>query len=150
MITAAYKPQGPGETVVLNCGNTSVEDVYLADGWDFALKQGYSFQGPQWQTEINYCWADINSLEFDLLCPKGASGTLRLFILDGDNLSGGRKQTVRVAGKLIGEYENFQSGKWIEVPVSATDTASGRIPVVMKNLKGGANAVVSQIRFQTQ
>lgn len=150
MLAAAYKPQGPGEALVLNCGNMTVEDVYLADGWDFAFKQGYSFQGPQWPTEINYCWADINLLQFDLICPKGTSGTLKMFILDGDNLSGGRKQSVQVAGRMIGEYENFQSGKWIEVPISAADTAKGRIPVVMKNLKGGANAVVSQIRFVTQ
>jgi hypothetical protein len=149
MLTAAYKPQGPGEALVLNCG-TSREDVYLADGWDYAFKQGYGFQGPQWPTEINYCWADNKSLDFDLICPKGASGMLRMFILDGDNFQGGRKQSIKVAGRMIGEYESFQTGKWIEVPISATDTASGRIPVVMKNLNPSANAVVSQIRFLTK
>lgn len=139
----------PGETVVLMCGKTNGEDQYLADGWDFVFGKGYSFEGPQWTSDIKHCWADFDSLEFDITCPKGASGTLRLFILDGDNLAGGRKQSVTVAGKLIGEYEGFQTGKWIEILISAADTAKGSIPVVMKNLKPGANAVVSIVRFKS-
>ncbi len=146
--TASQGPHAPNETVVLNCGVVH-EDVFLDKGWDYAVKTGYTFQGPQWPTQINYCWADFKSLDFDIICPKGTAGTLRMFILDGDNFTGGRKQSVQVAGRMIGKYESFQSGKWIEVPISAADTAKGRIPVVMKNLKPGANAVVSQIRFQT-
>jgi hypothetical protein len=142
-------PHEPNETLVLNCGTVN-EDVFLAEGWDYAFKKGYQFQGPQWTTEINYCWADFESLEFEIVCPKGSSGTLRLFIIDGDNLGGGRKESVTVMGRLIGEYESFQTGKWIEVPISSADTAKGRIPVAIKNLKPGANAVVSQIRFQTE
>ena len=139
-----------GESLVINCGNMALEDVFLAEGWDYVFKKGYQFQGPQWTTEINYCWADFESLEFEIVCPKGSSGTLKLFILDGDNLGGGRKESVTVMGRLIGEYESFQTGKWIEVPISSADTAKGRIPVAIKNLKPGANAVVSQIRFQTE
>ncbi len=139
----------PGETLVLMCGKMGGEDQYLADGWDFAFKNGYGFEGSPWTSEIKHCWADGTSLEFDITCPKGASGTLRLFILDGDNFTGGRRQSVSVEGRLIGEYESFQAGKWIEVPVSASDTADGRIPVVMKNLKPGSNAVVSIIRFKS-
>jgi hypothetical protein len=140
------KTHDPGETLVLNCGSTAGEDVYLADGWDFVFHRGYAFVG--WPGEISHCWADFDSLEFDVVCPKRVSGTLRLFILDGDNFTGGRKQSVSVEGKLIGEYESFQSGQWIEVPISADDTSDGRIPVVIKNLKPGANAVVSLIRFR--
>ena len=122
------------------------EDEYFADGWDFVFKKGYSYQG--WPTEVNHCWADFDSLDFDLICPKESAGTLRLYIIDGDNLQGGREQSVTVAGKLIGNYKNFQSGKWIDVPLSASQAGSGRIPVVIKNLKPGANAVVSLVRFQ--
>lgn len=135
-----------GETLVLQCGAMNGEDQYLADGWDFVFRNGYSFDGPQWLSDIKHCWADFDTLEFDIVCPKGVSGTMRLFILDGDNFQGGRKQSVTVAGKLLGEYENFQSGKWIEVPISAADTSNGSIPVVMKNLKPGSNAVVSIVR----
>ena len=52
-----------------------------------------------------------------------------------------------MANRLIGEYENFQSGKWVEVAVSRKDTGQGQIPVVIKNLKPGANAVVSLVKF---
>lgn len=142
------KPSQPGETLAINCGNTALEDVYLADGWDFIFKKGYGFHGSPWTTEINYCWADADAVQFEIVCPKGSSGALRLFIIDGDNFAGGRRESVTVSGRLIGEYETFQTGKWIEVPISAADTSGGRIPVVIKNLKPGANAVVSQIRFK--
>lgn len=134
-----------GEVLALACGSAKGDVEFLAPGWDFEFKHGYSFSG--WTTEINHCWADNDSLEFDLTCPNGSAGTLKLFIIDGDNFGGGRKESVRVAGKLVGEYDSFQEGRWIEVPVSASDTASGRIPVVVRNLKPGSNAVVSLVRF---
>lgn len=135
-----------GETIVLACGKKEGDIEFLEDGWDFRLRRGYLYEG--WPTEVNHCWADKTSLEFDILCPKGASGTLRLYIIDGDNFQGGRKQSITVAGRLIGEYENFQQGQWIEVPITAADTAEGCIPVVAANLREGSNAVVSCIRLQ--
>jgi len=146
LYSASAKPHlDANETLVLNCGSGKGDVEFLADGWDFAFKRGYSYSG--WPTEIKHCWADFNSLEFDITCPKGSSGTLRLFILDGDNLAGGRKESITVAGKLVGEYDSFQTGRWIEVPILAGDTATGRIAVVAANLKPGANAVVSLVRF---
>ena len=146
---AAQKYRDAGETFVFNCGKMSGDEEFIENGWDFVLKKGYAFCGWPWATEVNHCWADFDSVEFDVICPKGASGTLKLFIIDGDNFLGGRKQSITAAGKLIGEHENFQSGRWVEIPISAADTADGRIPVVVKNLKPKANAVVSMIRFQT-
>lgn len=70
-----------------------------------------------------------------------------MYIVDPDNFAGGRKQSITVAGRLIGEYEGFQSGRWIEVPISPNDTSAGRIPVLIKNLKPGGNAVVSILSF---
>lgn len=146
LITTPQKaPENPNETLALNLGSTKGDIEHLADGWDFMFKRGYSYSG--WPTEVNHCWADSDFMEFDLTCPKGATGTLKLFIIDGDNFQGGRKQSITIAGKLIGEYENFQAGRWIEIPIRASDTAEGRLPVVAKNQKPGANAVVSQVRF---
>jgi hypothetical protein len=141
------KPADPHLVLSLNCGSAAGDEEYLKDGWDFVFKKGYSFEGPQWTSEIKHCWADYDSLEFDIVCPKGAAGTLRLYLLDGDNFYGGRRESVTVAGRLIGEYENFQAGRWVEVPISASDTANGDIPVVIKNLKEKANAVVSKVQF---
>jgi hypothetical protein len=134
-----------GETLVLNCGNTAGDVEFLATGWDFQFKRGYAYSG--FATEVKHCWADFDSLEFDIICPKGASGTLKLYIIDGDNFQGGRKESIAVAGKLVGEYDSFQAGRWVEVLISAVDTGSGRISVVAKNLKPGGNAVVSIVRF---
>ncbi len=143
--TDTSKYQASGETVVIHCGKAENDIEYLKDGWDFTLKRGYLYAG--WPTEINHCWADNESLEFDILCPKSAQGTLKLYLLDGDNFQGGRKEAISVCGRGIGEYENFQKGQWVEIPVSATDTVDGRITVSIKNLKPPSNAVVSVIRF---
>jgi hypothetical protein len=83
-------------------------------------------------------------LQVRLLSPKGTSGTLKLYLLDGDKK--GRKETVAVAGRVIGEYGNFESGKWVEAPVSAVDTADGEIPLTIKPT-AGPDAAISQIVF---
>lgn len=148
MLTATVqKPHEPSETLALACGRPEGDVEYLAEGWDFVFKRGYSFSGSPWTSEIKHCWADNNQVEFDLVCPKGVSGTLKLYLLDGDNFAGGRKQAVIVAGRLIGEYEEFQAGKWVEVPISEADTSRGRISVVLKNRKPQSNAVVTYVRF---
>jgi hypothetical protein len=135
------------QTLVLNGGKRQGDIEYMKDGWDFVLKQGYLYEG--WPTEVNHCWADSKALKFDITCPKGSEGILKLYIIDGDNFAGGRKQSITVAGKSQGVFANFQSGRWIDVRVTAADTADGRIPVVMENLKPGGNAVVSLVRFET-
>ena len=145
------KYRAAGETVVLNCGKQQNDVEFLEDGWDFVLRKGYLFG--LWKADVadgiavGHCWADYKSLGFEITCPKGAAGTLKMYLLDADNFAGGRKQSVTVAGKKIGEFENFQKGQWVEVPIAASDTADGRIPVVMANLKEGGNAVVSIIKF---
>jgi len=141
----AAEYQARGETVAINCGKRSGDIEYLKEGWDFVLRRGYLYEG--WPAPVNHCWADKESLEFEITCPKGAAGTLRLFIIDGDNFDGGRKESVSVAGRVIGQYESFQQGQWLDAPVSAADTAQGGIPVIIKNLRSGSNVVVSLIRF---
>lgn len=141
----ADKHIAAGETVAIDCGRKAGDVAYLAQGWDFQVGRGFEYEG--FPSEVKHCWADEKSLEFDLLCPKGAAGTLRLFIIDGDNFMGGRSESVCVAGRMIGSYQNFQKGQWIEAPIKPEDTAGGRIPVVVKNLRDNANAVLSMIRF---
>lgn len=141
-------PTEKGLKLSLLCGNPFQEIQYLADGWDFIFRSGYSFNGPPWTTAINHCWASFKTLEFDIVCPQGSAGTLKLFILDGDNFAGGRKQSINVAGRFVGTYDHFNEGRWIDVPISAKDTASGKIPVRMKTITG--NAVVSLIKFIEQ
>ncbi len=54
---------------------------------------------------------------------------LRVYVLDSDRFMGGRKQTVTVGGQYMGTIENFEKGRWLEVPLKAEDTASGGIRV---------------------
>ena len=145
---AAQRHREAGETVVLYCGRMPAEEEFLEQGWDFTFRRGYAFQGAPWTTEVNHCWADYECLEFDLVCPPGIAGTLHLLLVDGDNFAGGRRQAVMVAGRDLGAFEQFHAGRQISVPLTAWDTATGRIPVVMKNLQPGGNAVVSIVRFE--
>jgi len=137
-----------GETLSLRCGSPDGDIEFLADGWDFVFRKGYSFNGSPWTSDIKQCWADFESLEFDLTCPKGSAGTLRLFILDGDNFLGGRRESITVQDRLIGEYDSFQAGKWVEVPISADQTEDGSIAVQIRPTKQGSNAVVTFVRFR--
>lgn len=141
-------PADPRDTLELTCGSSGGDLAFARPGWDFVLNRGYAFEGPQWTSAIKHCWADYHSLQFTIVCPPGSQGTLRLFLLDGDNFAGGRRQAVYVNGRLVGEYQNFHEGHWVDVPVSALDTASERIHVTMKNLKPGSNAVVTYVRFR--
>ncbi|MCL5269947.1 MAG: DUF2961 domain-containing protein [bacterium] len=134
-----------GEALALDCGSPAGDVAYLKDGWDFTLRGGYSYA--RFPGEVKHCWADAKELKIELRCPKGAGGLLRLYLLDADNFMGGRKESVRVAGREIATCEHFQQGRWIEVPIAAADTAEGRLPIAIRNLNPAANAVVSYIRF---
>ena len=81
--------------------------------------------------------------EADLNLPKGVSGTLRLYITDPDNFQGGRKETIVVGGETVGTFENFQKGRWIDVPVSSEKTADGKLSIQVINARSGSNAVLS-------
>jgi hypothetical protein len=146
LVKAREQPHiAAGESLAVDCGSWDGEIAYAKAGWSATLKNGSGYA--DFPTEINYCWTDAKQLEFEIQCPKGARGTLKLYILDGDSMGGGRKESVSVAGRKIGDYENFQQGRWIEAPIAAADSAQGRIGVAIENLKPGANAVVSLIRF---
>jgi hypothetical protein len=144
-LTPTGKPSGPGETLAIYCGSASEENDYVRPGWDYVLKQGYTYAG--WPTKVNHCWADSKSLDFDITCPKGVSGTLKLYLLDGDNFGGGRAETLAVEGRAIGDYRDFQNGVWVDVPISKADTGDRRISVSLRNENPQANAVVSIVRF---
>jgi hypothetical protein len=130
------------DPVSLTCGKRQGDIEYLRQGWDFRLKTGNCAE--KWrQAEIKHCWNDAQRLEFDILTPAKASGTLKLFILDGDQR--GREETITVEGRPVGRFDHFEAGRWVEVPVSADDAADGRVSVAITPQKG--NAVVSLVRF---
>ena len=91
-----------------------------------------------------------HQFEVDLNLPKGAKGTLRLYITDPDSFQGGRKETITVGGDTVGTFENFQHGCWIDVPVSAEKTADGKLSIQVANARKGSNAVLSNIIWLEQ
>ena len=144
----AQRHRAQGYAAVIYCGREQNEDEFLETGWDYVLESGYLFSGHPWTSEVKHCWADFDTLRFALTCPRGTAGTLELYLVDGDSFAGGRRQSVTVAGKSVGEFQGFQAGRWLSVPVTPADTASGRLEVAMKNLVPHGNAVVSLIRFR--
>lgn len=145
----ARKFRQEGITLSLRCGHPEGDVEFKEDGWDYRWKEGYSFYNPSlWPGEVSHCWAGWKKLVFDILCPRGAKGNLRFFIIDPDNFAGGRIQRISVEGREVGVFRDFQKGKWVDVEIGEKDTMDGVISVVMENLKEGGNAVVSFVQFK--
>lgn len=135
----------PGYVITTSKMTSEIE--FLKPGWDFRLIDGRPANDSIARIEgwPSGCWRSIDGqLNVQLLCPKRTSGTLRLFILDGDKA--GRKQTIAVASRMIGEFGNFEAGKWVEARIAAADTANGVIAISIKPT-AGPDAALSQIVF---
>ncbi|MBO0864380.1 MAG: hypothetical protein J2P16_04825 [Mycobacterium sp.] len=163
--TYANGTQGDSATAAvftghLRCllGHTPDEIAYADPGYGCTLDQGYEFYDPNhtiWPVTApaSYCWCQPppgsppSPLLFHVSVPAGVSGTLRLFIVDGDNFQGGRVETIKVEGREVGTFSNFQQGEWVQAPVTAADTADGRINVEVDNARAGSNVVVSEVNF---
>jgi hypothetical protein len=135
-----------GGKVFLCCGYPGGEMVRSEPGYSISWA-GNSEQWNGWDSDTYYCRQDAKELSFQVDSPKGVSGLLRLYIIDPDNYQGGRRETIIVGGKTAGTYDHFQGGRWVEVPVSAGETADGKLAVRIVNARDGANAVVSKIEW---
>lgn len=135
-----------GGKLFLCCGYPGGELIYHASGYSVSWT-GESAQWAGWDNDTYYCRQNANQLNLLLNLPKGADGTLRLFIIDPDNYQGGRKESVSVGGKDAGTFEHFQDGRWIDVPVSSDQTLAGTLAVRVTNARDGANAVLSKLEW---
>jgi hypothetical protein len=134
-----------GVKLLMHCGRPYREVLLTEAGYAAAVKAGYSWDG--WVMPVYHCRASEKAVEIEVTTPKGVAGTLRLYVLDSDNFTGGRKQTVTVAGKSLGTIEEFQKGRWLEQPLTAADTESGKILVRVENARQEANAVISMVEW---
>jgi hypothetical protein len=132
-----------GVQLVMYCGRPNGEVIFVEPGFDAVVTQGYGYAG--WPMPVYHCSADEKELAIDLTVPKGATGRLRLYIIDPDSFQGGRRESLTVGGHELGKFGNFQQGKWIETDVTAETTAEGRLPIRAKSLNG--NAVISIIEW---
>jgi len=129
------------------CSYMTPEVEFAKQGWDFRLDEGQPLNDSIARVEgwPSGSWRSIGGLlQFRLLCPQHASGTLKLFLLDGDKA--GRRQSVTVAERLVGKYSNFENGTWIEATISAADTVKSVIPVTIRRT-AGPDAALSKIIF---
>jgi len=127
------------------CGRPDKEIIFAEPGYAAEVKKGYGFAG--WPPPIYHCRADDKTLQIELSVPKGAKGTVRLYVIDPDSFQGGRKQTVTVAGRSLGTFEKFEQGRWIEHALGADDTADGKVLIEARNDKPTGNAVISIVEW---
>lgn len=137
--------RGRGVRLQVLCGRPTNEVVFAENGFGAAVKAGYAYDN--WMPPVYYCRAGEKEVRIELLVPRGSTGTVRLFVVDPDRFEGGRKQTVAVAGKVLGEVLDFQRGRWLEQRVDAADTAAGKVLVEARNSRLGANAVISILEW---
>jgi hypothetical protein len=141
--------QAKGGKLLVGCGLSTAETICHQPDYSISIDRKIQ-QWVIWSGDVFYCRMNKQQFQVDLNLPKGAKGTLRLYITDPDNFQGGRKETILVGGHTIGTFENFQRGRWIEVPVSAEKTADGKLNIQVINARKGSNAVLSNIIWLEQ
>ena len=144
-LPSADELKSRGVKLEMLCGRPGKEVIFAETGYGAEAKNGYVWNG--WTPPIYYARAGNEETAIELTVPKGATGVVRVYIIDPDTFEGGRKQKVVVAGDDLGTLGNFQEGKWLEHPVSADQTADGTVLVRAVNARKGSNAVISMIEW---
>ena len=137
--------QSRGVKLLMLCGRPKQELIYAAAGWSAVVHQGYAWSG--WSFPVYHARAGNQDVTVELTVPKGAPGTVRVFIIDPDTFEGGRKEKVWIAGEAFGPFTGFEEGRWVECRLPATKTADGKVTVRATNERPGANAVISIIEW---
>jgi hypothetical protein len=134
-----------GVKMEMLCGISGQEVIYATPGYGGAVKAGDAWNA--WNPPVYHCRSSPKEVEIEVTVPRGAEGTLRVYMIDPDNYQGGRKQTVTIAGQSCGPIENFQEGRWVERPLGRQETAEGKVLVRATNAKKEGNAVISIIEW---
>lgn len=141
----AQELQSRGVKLEMLCGRPGKEIVFAADGYSASVKQGYAWAG--WNLPVYYARAGSSEVEIEIEVPKGATGKVRVYVIDPDSFEGGRREKVTIAGKESELLSGFEEGRWIEQPVRAAETAEGHVPVKAINERKGSNAVISILEW---
>jgi hypothetical protein len=141
-------PLGGKRALVVQCGKGAgkQQDELLDKGFGYKLLQGQPLDGWPAGAGRGHRWQDPKEVRFELTLPPKTGGTLRLYLVDGENQK--RRQRVVVGGKPRGDVEGFGGpGKTLEVSLTAAEVAGGRVEVSVRNLNPGGSAVVSTVEF---
>ncbi len=128
-----------------HAGRTNQEVIFAEPGYNAKAKQGFAWQG--FPLPVYHCRASETKVQIELEVPKRVRGVVRIYMIDADNFQGGRRQTVTIGGKPLGEVGSFEEGRWLEQSLNADETATGRILIEATNARQGANAVISVIEW---
>ena len=148
ILPSAEQLKGRGVKLEMLCGRPGKEVIFAEPGYGATVKKGYAWSG--WGLPVYHARAGNDETDIELTVPKGASGLVRVYVIDPDTFEGGRKEIVSVAGQDIGTVENFQDGKWLERQVGSDKTADGKVLVRAVNARKGSNAVISIIEWVEQ
>ena len=144
-LPSAEELKGRGVRLHMCCGRPGKEVIFAESGYGAAVVEGFAYAG--FPPPVYYCRAGEQEAVVELTVPKGAAGTVRVYVIDPDVFEDGRKQEVFAGGKSLGTVENFSKGKWLERTLGTQETADGKVAVRVKNARQGANAVVSIIEW---
>ncbi|UCD28223.1 MAG: DUF2961 domain-containing protein, partial [Planctomycetota bacterium] len=136
--------QARGVSFYMLCGRDNQEVIYAKTGFSASVPHGYKWES--WQPPTYHCRADDKEVQIELTVPQGSAGRLRIYIIDPDNFMGGRRQKMFVENRDLGEFADFQNGRWIETPITGDETFDGKVLIRAANLNPPpANAVISII-----
>jgi hypothetical protein len=144
-LPAASELKQRGVKLYVLCGRPEKETIFAEPGYAATASKGYAWNG--WGLPVSHCRAGNDEVRLELTVPKGARGTVRVFVIDPDNFEGGRRQTVTIAGLAQGLIERFGAGRWLDQPVKAEQTTEGRVVVQAANARQGSNAVISIVEW---
>ncbi len=134
-----------GVKLHFRCGRPENETIYATAGYGAEVKQGFAYTG--WPFPVFHTRAHEKEVQIVVTVPAGKAGTLRLYMIDPDHFMGGRHQEVFIGERSLGEIRNFVDGRWLEIPVDASMTASGSLLVRIVNRNPRSNAVVSILEW---
>lgn len=132
-------------TLEMLCGRPQHEVIFAEPGYGATVRAGDAWSG--WIPPLYHCRASVHDVEIEVTVPPRTAGTLRAYLFDADDFYHGRKQTVTIAGKSPVPIENFAEGRWIEQPLTAQDTADGKVLVRVSNAREEPNAVISIVEW---
>jgi hypothetical protein len=102
---------------------------------------GYSVNGSTWRDETGAAWHDGQSLEVTIACPRGFTGKLYAHFHDWNRL--GRLDEISFQGRELGELAEHEEGAWLAFPVTAQDSAEGRLVLAAQPTVN--NTMITQI-----
>ncbi len=107
-----------------------------AAGFDYAVRGG------TWKDEVGSTWHSGDNLEVTITLPKSFAGKVYVHLHDWNNQ--GRVAEIRFAGKELGTLDEYAGeGVWLGLPLTAKDTADGKVVLSVRPTR--ANAHVDEI-----